>query len=100
MEQVAELDAKVRPKLRPFTGLRDFLATVLEMVLVLANMVLVLANSTTDFLTPPAILLLLESARRIGRSGPVELGEEVEVVVACTDGRTVRTVRSVGRLAQ
>ena len=74
MEQVAELDAKVRPKLRPFTGLRDFLATRGELALVLAN-------STPDFLTPPAILLLLESARRIGISGPVELGEEVEVVV-------------------
>ena len=40
---VAELDAKVRPKLRPFTGLRDFLATRGELALVLAN-------STPDFL--------------------------------------------------
>ena len=50
------------------------LATVLELVLVLAK-------STPDFITPPATFLLLESARRIGISGPVELREEVEVVV-------------------
>ena len=49
-----------------------------------------MAKSTPDFLTPPAILLLLESARRIGISVSVELDEEVDVVALVRpDGRAV-----------
>ena len=63
---------------------------ILILVLVLVLVLALVAIRTTDFLTPPAILLLLESARRIGISVSAELDEEVDVVALVRpDGRAV-----------
>ena len=66
------------------------------MILILVLVLAVVAVRTTDFLTPPAILLLLESARRIGISVSAELDGEVDVVALVRpDGRAVgRPLRS------